>query len=179
MLKLYKQTRSGLQYWEAWEDEEKIVTHRGTLGETGVTVEIPLSVSEDAELLIERESKPHRANGFEEREPVAELVVQYKCENWGSPEDLDKRHRVEDLMNECLGWTGNGHCDGGDIGSGTINIFSYVIDPEIAAKTTIECLREENLLEGAIIAIRENIEQEVEEYLVRWPESFKGEFFPA
>lgn len=84
-----------------------------------------------------------------------------------------------DLMNECLGWTGNGHCDGGDIGSGTINIFSYVIDPEIAAKTTIECLREENLLEGAIIAIRENIEQEVEEYLVRWPESFKGEFFPV
>lgn len=181
LLKLYKQTESGLQYWEAWEDEDKIVTHRGALGETGVTVEIPLGASEVADLLIERESKPHRANGFEELEPLAELVVQYRCDDWGSPEDLDKRHKVEDLMNECLGWTGNGHCDGGDIGSGTINIFCYVVDPEIAARTTIECLGEENLLdlEGTIIAIRENIEQEVEKYLVRWPENFEGEFFPC
>jgi hypothetical protein len=31
-------------------------------------------------------------------------------------------------MNECLGWTGNGSCDGGDIGRGKVNIINYVID---------------------------------------------------
>jgi hypothetical protein len=46
----------------------------------------------------------------------------------GSTADLDKRVAVEELMNEGLGWTGLGHCDGGDIGSGTMKIFCYVAD---------------------------------------------------
>jgi hypothetical protein len=55
-------------------------------------------------------------------------------------------------MNNCLGWTGNGLCDGGDIGSGTINIFCYVVNKDIAAKTVLEELNEEKLLDGLKIA---------------------------
>lgn len=38
-------------------------------------------------------------------------------------------------MNECLGRTGNGCCDGSDYGSGTLNIFTFTIDQELALTT--------------------------------------------
>ncbi|HWO95772.1 MAG TPA: hypothetical protein VNM45_05450 [Bacillus sp. (in: firmicutes)] len=34
-------------------------------------------------------------------------------------EALERRHMVEDLMNECLGWTENDFSDGGGIGTET------------------------------------------------------------
>lgn len=37
-------------------------------------------------------------------------------------------------MNETLGWTGLGHCDGGSIGSGTMEICCLVADFEIAKR---------------------------------------------
>ncbi|WP_244951636.1 hypothetical protein [Pseudoalteromonas luteoviolacea] len=40
-------------------------------------------------------------------------------------------------MNETLGWTGLGHCDGGSIGSGTMEVCNYVVDFKVA-KTVIE-----------------------------------------
>lgn len=179
MIKLYKKTLRGMEYWEAWEDEGKVVTHWGLLGDTGKKKDVSLASGDEADEVIERESKPFRESGFEEIEAIAEIVVHYKCDSWGSAEDLKKRHRVQDLMNECLGWTGNGHCDGGDIGSGSINIYSFVIDPELAASTTIATLREENLLEGATIATRQNSDDEGEIYKVHWPAGFTDKFYPV
>lgn len=33
-----------------------------------------------------------------------------------------------------LGWTGLGHCDGGSIGSGTMEVCCFVVDFEIGRK---------------------------------------------
>jgi hypothetical protein len=55
----------------------------------------------------------------------------------GTPADLEKRHKLEDRLNETLGWTGIGHCDGGSIGSGTMEACCLVVDFE-AAKRVIE-----------------------------------------
>lgn len=176
MLKLYKKTPAGTQYWEAWQDEDKLVTHWGTLGETGESAQIPLGETESEDAAIARESKAALSDGFEPIEPVGELVINYRVSGWGDEADLNKRYRVEGLMNECLGWTGNGHCDGGDIGSGSINIFCMCVDPEIAAQTAVDALRKEQLLEGAVVAIRFDIENGDEDYQVRWPEDFSGEF---
>jgi hypothetical protein len=97
--------------------------------------------------------------------------VQYRTEGWGSPQDLEKRHKVESLLGESLESTNNGYCDGGDIGSGTINVFLSVLDPNRAAETVTEALREVQLLEGATIAL------ETEEgFEVLWPQDFGGEF---
>jgi len=65
------------------------------------------------------------------------LEVEYKIEGFGSEKDLDKRHKLEERLNELLGWTGLGHVDGGSIGSGTMEAGCIVVDFEVA-KTVIE-----------------------------------------
>ena len=55
----------------------------------------------------------------------------------GNDNDLEKRVKLEERMNETLGWTGLGLCDGGSIGSGTMEICNFVVDFNIA-KNVIE-----------------------------------------
>ena len=87
----------------------------------------------------------------------------------GDKRALDRRIKVEELMNECLGWRGLGHCDGGDIGSGTTNVFCFVVDAKVAVPRVVEELRANELLQGAVIAIGEKPS-------VVWPNDFKGRF---
>jgi hypothetical protein len=54
----------------------------------------------------------------------------------GTTADLDKRHKLEAKLNETLGWTGLGMCDGGSIGSGTMEVC-LVVDFALA-KSVIE-----------------------------------------
>jgi hypothetical protein len=45
-------------------------------------------------------------------------------------------------MNETLGWTGLGHCDGGSIGSGSMEVCCLVVDAEIAKQTILSDLKD-------------------------------------
>lgn len=60
----------------------------------------------------------------------------------GTDTDLDKRYSLQDRMNETLGWTGLGNCDGGSIGSGTMEVCCFVVDFGIAKKVIERDLRE-------------------------------------
>ncbi|WP_426669329.1 hypothetical protein ACPPVU_24310 [Mucilaginibacter sp. McL0603] len=62
------------------------------------------------------------------------LLIEFAVDGMGSPEDLEKRTRLQSKMNETLGWTGLGHCDGGSIGSGTMEVCCYVVDFDTAKK---------------------------------------------
>jgi len=174
MLKLYKRDGAVTSYWEAWNDGRKVVIHWGALGEEGQSRQIRLQKGDTAAGTIARESQAPLAEGHKEI-PIddhATLIVQYRTVGWGSPSDLKKRHRVEDILNECLGWTGNGHCDGGDIGSGTINAFCFVVDPHVAASTIVAALKKRRVLNGAVIAYHFGEDPET----VLWPEDYQGEF---
>jgi predicted DNA-binding WGR domain protein len=173
MLKLYKKQGRRVRYWEAWAAGKKIVVHWGKVGDTGENKEVRLAAGETAKKAIARHAEAPRAEGFEEMslDDHAVLIVQHKTKSWGSGDDLAKRHRIEELLNECLGWTGNGHCDGGDIGSGTTNVFSFVVDPHLAAKTVVATLKKNKLLEGAIVAFHRG-----EAATVLWPKDFNGVF---
>lgn len=46
--------------------------------------------------------------------------------------NLEKRHRLETRMNETLGWAGLGECDGGSIGSGSMEVCTFVVDFDVA-----------------------------------------------
>jgi hypothetical protein len=173
MLKLYKSSEGSVRYWEAWEADSIVVLHRGVVGDTGETMNLQIGPGESGESIIEREAAIPRNQGFSEipLELHSELVVQYRLANWGSPADLEKRHGVQDLLDDTLGWTGNGHCDGGDIGSGSINAYSFVVDPEKAAEAVIDALERDGMLAGAVIAVRENAD-----YRVLWPRDYDGKF---
>lgn len=162
-----------IRYWEIWMTDDAVTIHEGDLGSIGDTTEIRTSSKVEPRRIIEREVQQAKSRGFSEvpDEQTFSLIVQYRINGHGSPDDLDKRHRVENLLDECLGWTGNGHCDGGDIGSGTMNIFAYVVDPDVAAQTVLQTLETEHMLEGAIIAINDD-----EDLRVVWPTNYTGQF---
>ena len=134
MIKLYKREPGSVLYWEAWENQGVVTIHRGVVGERGQTREIQVGGGREAGSIIDEEAAAPRRDGFRElsNEEQVSFVIQYRLDNWGSGEDLKKRHAVENVMNECLGWTGNGHCDGGDIGSGSINVWCFVVEPTSA-----------------------------------------------
>ncbi len=99
------------------------------------------------------------------------LIVQYRIEGHGHGSDHDKRVAVENLLGEFLEEADLGYCDGGDIGSGTMNVFCWVKPGRGVGKKIIELLRKSSLLEGAII-----VEDVQGEERVIWPPDFKGEF---
>jgi len=173
LLKLYKRDGERIRYWETWDEKRELVIHAGVLGHKGTTRRIPLRRLERVTTAVQREATEARAAGYRELpiEAHAQVVVQYQTPAWGDATDLAKRHKVEHILNECLGWTGNGHCDGGDIGSGTINTFSFVLDPALAMKSIVAALRKEDLLAGAVIAVEEN-----ETYTVLWPPDHTTDF---
>jgi hypothetical protein len=173
MLKLYRTTESGTEYWEAWNTATEITLHSGKLGDRGQNRKLPIEPGVHPSDTIKREAKPFRAAGFEpiKQSDLRCVVIQYKVDGHGTTDDLDKRVRIEDLMNECLGWTGLGHCDGGDLGSGTMNVFCYVVDSGIAQRVIADELKSQALVEGAVIA-----EQFEDDYKVLWPHEFQGEF---
>lgn len=69
---------------------------------------------------------------------------------------LDRRHRVEALVDEVLKRSGNGHCEGGDIGMGSSTVFAEVRDPVSAAEDVVSVLRRENETDGVVVAIDED-----------------------
>jgi hypothetical protein len=173
MLKLYRTTGDKREYWEAWENDRTITVHWGDLGERGETRELPLKGREDSSKAIEREAEPARAEGFRSiaEGELARVVIQYRVDGMGTTKDLNLRYKVENLMNEGLGWTGLGHCDGGDIGSGTINVFCFVVDVAVGERVIVRDLEENKLLEQATIA---HMTEEGDRVL--WPKNFVGDF---
>lgn len=173
MIKLYKQDGDRLLYWETWEDGSKHIMHWGAVGDEGETQSIRSGMFRNARKTVAEEMERRRREGYEEFDAYAlqTVLIQYRTETWGDLEDLDRRHEIEDLMNDRLGWHGLGHCDGGDIGSGTINVCCLVVDARIAAQVMVKVLEEAGQLEGAVIA------QELEEgFEVLYPSDYEGDF---
>ncbi len=173
MLKLYRKSNAVIEYWEAWSSSIEITIHWGTLGDKGESRELPLEPGVNPDETIKREAKPIRASGFKplKRSETHIVVIQYKLEGSGATTDLAKRVEIEALMDECLGWTGLGHCDGGDIGSGEMNVFCIVADATIAEPVIVRELKSKGFLEGAVIA-----ERVMDEYRVLWPHDYAGKF---
>ncbi|AEG10173.1 hypothetical protein Sbal183_3416 [Shewanella baltica OS183] len=138
MLKLYKFTDTKKEYWETWDNDDGSHTvHWGELGTTGQSKEVKSSLLKKPEKIIQKEVDEMVSNGFRPIDDEFTLLIEYAVDGMGSKEDVEKRHRLQDKMNETLGWAGLGHCDGGSIGSGTMEVCNYVVDFEVA-KSVIE-----------------------------------------
>ncbi len=140
MLKLYKFTDDVKEYWETWDNEDGSHTvHWGKLGTKGNSKTVKDSLFKKAVKTIQAEINSKVSDGFRQIdfEQHYTLLIEYAIDGMGDTADLDKRHRLQERMNETLGWTGLGHCDGGSIGSGTMEVCNFVVDFEIA-KNVIE-----------------------------------------
>ena len=138
MLKLYRFSSSTKDYWETWDNGDGTHTvHWGALGAKGQTKTVKGSPLKESEKIIQSEIDELVANGYQPPEHEYRLLIEYSVDGMGAKEDVEKRHRLEDRMNETLGWTGLGHCDGGSIGSGTMEVCNFVVDFE-TAKQIIE-----------------------------------------
>ncbi len=136
MWKLYKRIDGVLHYHEAWCDGGTLCEHLGVVGERGETREHPIDEDAGEEEAVEAVLRPVEEAGFAPIEPEdhAILLVEYKVDGMGVRADLEKRHALEERLNDTLGWTGLGHCDGGSIGSGTMEVCCFVVDFEVARR---------------------------------------------
>jgi len=133
MIKLYNDKN---EYWEAWEHKGEFIAHWGELGSQGFTTKIERTFFRSAKKRLEKAIAKKRSEGFREkdREELYTLIVEFEVEGHGTGKDIDKRERLFERMNDLLGWTGLGHCDGGSIGSGTMEVCCFVVSFDLAKK---------------------------------------------
>ena len=143
MLTLYKRIKRVLHYHEAWVHGAKITEHWGIIGERGETALHKRNKKLTEKKNLEQTLSKPITDGFKpiDVDDHAILLIEYRIGGMGTTRDLDKRHALEDRMNETLGWTGLGACDGGSIGSGTMEVCCFVVDFEIARRVIEEDLK--------------------------------------
>ncbi len=160
MLKLYKNNRGTLHYWETWDiDNTSALIHWGIVGERGQDKEVYSKPSENFRDMVQKEIDLKIFEGYEQVDLDEHyiLLVEYSVKGMGTPEDIDKRTRLQDKADQILGWTGLGHCDGGSIGSNTMEICCYVVNFDMAKQVF------EKALEGTEFADYSRIYNENEE----------------
>jgi hypothetical protein len=64
----------------------------------------------------------------EGEEDLATLIIEYPVIGMGNENDLKKRYAVQDLVHKLLNETDLGYCDGGNIGSGAMEVCCFVTD---------------------------------------------------
>jgi len=135
VLKLYRFSDEKAEYWETWEDEDKSHTiHWGDVGTRGESTTLHSTLFNKAEKTIQKEVDRLVDLGFrpiDVSDHIA-LLIEYAVDGMGTAEDIEKRNRLQSRMSETLGWTGLGQCDGGSIGSGSMEVCNYVVDFDIA-----------------------------------------------
>ena len=145
MVKLYKNIDGQLHYWETWDNDGNTATiHWGIVGQKGQQKEIKSGLLTNFRKTVQKEIDQKLKEGYSEfgEDKVSYLEIEYKIDGFGTEADLDKRQRLEERMDETLGWTGLGHTDGGSIGSGTMEVGCIVVDFDIAKKVIEEDLKD-------------------------------------
>jgi hypothetical protein len=159
-LKLYKNIDGQLHFWETWDiDDKKGAIHKGLVGQRGEYKEIKSGLFSSFRKEIQKEVELYFKDGYEEIDidDHFTLLIEFTVDDMGTPEDVEKRTRLQDRMSETLGWTGIGHCDGGSIGSGTMEVCCFVVD-FVIAKSVIEKDLKDTEFANYIRIFNENIE---------------------
>ena len=156
MLTLYKTIRGRVNYWEAWKRDTKLWVHTGLLGHYGHITKQPMAAREREATAIKRHAALARADGYAPipDDELCDLVVQYPNALTGDADAYDVREEFYALLNERLGWIGNGACLGGDAELRVMNMSCRVVDPALAVKPLVADLRKAKKITGVVIAAR-------------------------
>ena len=66
---------------------------------------------------------------------------------------MSRREEIRSILTEHLGWTGNGRCDDGDIGSGEMTLYADVVEPYVGVRTILEELKVKGVKERCMFTI--------------------------
>jgi hypothetical protein len=145
MIRAYKEVNDDLLYFHIWEtDENKAVFYQGVMGNEGELEHVSANSSDELTDKINHKVDELNKTGWSgiDDDEYDVLIIEYKIEGDGTEAEHKKRQAVQDKMNEVLGWTGVGYCDGGSIGSGTMEICCIVFDYQLAYDIINEALNE-------------------------------------
>lgn len=140
--KLYMRSDGQITYHEAWPTEAAIVEHWGVCGERGDICEYPTNGANDQRRKLATLKSKAKAMGYKSI-PLSKhvsMLVERQIEGFGSGDDIDERHALQELLDQQLGWLGLGHCDGGSSGSGSMEAFCLVVDYKIASVALTKAL---------------------------------------
>lgn len=140
MIKLYRNIDGALHYWESWENQDgkSSTIHSGKVGERGENKVVRSGIFSGHRKKVQKELQGLK--GYAETGDEHTLLIEYAVNGMGNEADVDKRQALEERMQETLGWTGLGYCDGGSIGSGTMEVCCFVVDFEVARNVIEEDL---------------------------------------
>lgn len=144
MYKLIKRTNDELLYHQVWEEDGVVVEHFGEVGESGERRVHPIPAESDEDQIMEAILRPIATKGFEEVDDEELIRVDVELSRTGNGEkaDLEKRHDLEDQLDDLLGETGLGHCDGGEFTAESVVAFCFVVDAAIAGEVVANALDE-------------------------------------
>jgi len=137
MLILYRKLADNYYFWRTWQKDFKTgIIHWGKVGTKGQLKQVKSGILTNYQKKVNKEIKSTLKDGYSEfnADNFKYLEIEYTINNFGTDEDLSKRHRLEYHLDEILSWTGLGHTNGGSFGSGTMEVGCSVIDFEIAKK---------------------------------------------
>jgi len=150
LIRLLKKGEKEWGFWEAWyeEKEAQYAVHVGTVGVKGGQYSVLADQPAGNNLLALQEwINEMKEEGYVEvtKEDLQPLHVQFFHLN---AEDVETRYRIEQILDECLGTTGNGHCDGGDDSRGGLVFICRVLQIDQAVVDVRQALRETSFFEG-------------------------------
>src|SRR5262245_24008000 len=105
MIQLYRDR----EYWQIWDRNGTVVSHRGTVGQRGVlTEQAPLALETSADG-VRRETDLATSQGFTPipAEHLGKVLVHYRFHEWPADEVASFAEVLKGLVGDILGWTGN------------------------------------------------------------------------
>lgn len=174
-LRLYRIVDGVTEYWQTWTEGTTAILQTGRIGEAGEVRRFLMSDSQQADAMLHEVDQAERS-GYRPRslDDLAQVVIQYRLQTPGTVRDHDRRERIERMLSQCLLATALGDCDGGDIGSGEMNIYCDVVDADAAVTAIVNQLQQRGELDGAVIAKRARTGDT--EYYVAWPKGYTRAF---
>lgn len=155
MIRLLKKTSNGTLFWQAWKVNKQIYVLSGKLGEQGKEEEMPVGFFQSSKKVMNNLASEKINQGYEYVDPesLIKIAVQYRYEHEDQFEAAEEKSLfVEDLLDDILHETGNGELYGSEIGDGAGITFCLVVDLELALKSFIKVLTDNQVIDGAEIA---------------------------
>jgi hypothetical protein len=154
-LRMIKDISSAKFFSYSWVEPDKVFIQEGIVGEEFQLYEVVLTPEKQAHDVMKQIENTLLEQGFEyfDYEDYTNIIIRFalSTQGFGTKQDLIKKNEIEDILSACLRSTGNGDCDGSEIGNGELLIFCHVIDQQKAIGTIKKELKKHNLLQEAEI----------------------------